>query len=385
MALVGACAAFVACGLDVGGSLVASGDDASSPVDSGGHDVTITEGGGQDGPLSDGTAIDGTSTDGTASDGTVDGTTPDASMDAGVDSAADASRDADASPVDAPPDAPSCTTVNGCYIVPSGWNLVALDTANQTAACPSGFAQAAPVDVVEGPNVGANACGCQSCSIGMQPSCASGAVKVMYDVGGGGCGLNGVPPQNNNNPPGGCDTDMYMGSENNLDAKLTPPGPTGGMCTSAGRVDKQNVTYAGQARTCAPDNAAAAGCVGNECTPNLVAPYSACIAKAGIQTCPSPFTTKHLVGTDVNYTCGPCPCSVGATCTGTMTLYRNGNCTGGTLVLTVDDVCRPTNDNQSYSSYKYAGTASNVSCSVGAAPAAQNVTLVGEETICCAP
>lgn len=395
-ALVGACAAFAACGLDVGGSMDVA-PDAESPHDGAGNDAPI----GVDGALD--ASIDAP-TDATMPDGGADAApdaAADASMDAradvgadaGIDSAIDSAADsapdsspdsAPDAPVDAPPDA-TCSITNGCVVVPAGWSLVAIDTAQPTAACPTGFANAAPVDVVESPNVGANACACQACSISTPPDCNAGAVKVFYDLGGMQCGAAGVPAQNDNNPAGACNSDMYQGSYANLDLKYVPPAATGAACAAPAVQQKQNVTYGSHARTCAPDSAAAAGCNGNECTPSLASPFSACIAMSGNQTCPAPMTVKHLVGTDVSYTCSACPCTVSATCSGTMSLYEDNNCTMGLHPIAADGQCHPSGTNKMFRSYKYAGTASNVSCSAGNVPAPQNVALVGQETICCAP
>lgn len=368
---------FAACGLDIEGTLIPDAD-AGVPSDGNVVDVIVGADGGADGTPGD-----------AAQDATADVTAQDALADTSV---ADAARDtsamdapADTSPDTSTPDSSTCTLANGCIVVPSGWALVAVDTVASAPACPTGFAAAGASDVVEGPNAGATACGCQACSVGTQPDCASGAVKVAFDFGGGGCGMAGAPPQNNNTPAGSCGTDLYMGSLNNLNLKYTPPAPTGGACTSAGQLQKQNVTYAGHARVCRPDTPTSAGCNGNQCTPTLSAGYSACIEIAGNQTCPAPMTAKHRVGTDVSYTCGACPCTVGSKCSGTMTLYRDNQCQNNPIALTVDDACHPSGTNQSYGSYKYTATASMVTCAPGAAPAAQSVALVGEETICCAP
>jgi hypothetical protein len=222
----------------------------------------------------------------------------------------------------------------------------------------------------------------------MQPSCASGAIKVFYDIGGMQCGLAGMPAQMNNNPPGSCGTDMWTGSVNGLDLKFVPPPPTGGTCSSAGRVDKQNVTFSGHPRECHMNNSTSAGCWGNECTPGLPSPFAACIEQSGDVACPSPYTSKNLVGTDVNYTCADCSCTVSATCSGRLTEYTDQSCSMNPTPFPVDGTCFNPNvnpPNTTYHSYKYAGTASNVACNAGQAPAPQNLQLVGEHTVCCTP
>jgi hypothetical protein len=392
-AIVAACIAVGACGLDTGGSADAV-DDASPGDDASGHDAIVSGDGNSN--------VDGNMPDGmNGNDGGIDATqdasidaTADATPDAGVDSAPDAAPDVgvdsapDSAPdvgVDSAPDSATCSPTNGCYIVPSGWTLVAFDPTNQTTGCPTGWANAAPTDLVEGPNAGGNACGCAQCNTNTNPDCNSGAIKVFYDNGNMQCGNPGLPSQMNNNPPGQCDTDMYTGSLGGLDLKYVPPPPTGGTCTSAGTLQKQNVTYAGHERECHADNPGSANCTGNQCTPNLAAPYSACIAMTGIQTCPSPYTTKHLVGTDVSYTCGNCGCTVNATCTGTVSFYGDMACGGTAKTIAADNQCHDPMTNNAYRSYKYAGTAQNVACQTGAAATPQNLALVNEETICCAP
>jgi hypothetical protein len=275
-----------------------------------------------------------------------------------------------------------CSLEQGCITVPAGWTLIAVDP-TQAASCPNGFAQAGPTDVFEGPNV-ANACACPACTVTQKPDCASGAVKVFYDNGGGACASAGVPSQNNNNPGGQCGTDLFKGSAT-TDAKFVPPGPTGSAsCTAAGQMNRQKVTFASKARVCRPDSPASAKCMGNQCTPQLAAPYVACIQAAGNASCPSPFTSQHDVGTDVAVTCAACTCSATATCSGTMTYYTDVACQNGATPFPADGLCHASGTTQSFSSYKYAGVAT-VACTIGIPPAAQSTTLVGKQTLCCLP
>jgi hypothetical protein len=371
-----------ACGLDSGGSLDTSGDDASTGADVGSPDAVTSSDGASN---ADGTAADAPAdaigSDATAVDANADGSPlPDAGLDSAI---------PDASPPDSAPDSsPTCTIASGCYVVPGGWTLVAVDSTQPAASCPSGWDSANPIDLVEGPNA-TNGCACAQCSTTTQPTCDSGAVKVFYDLGIGGnmtCGLAGMPATMSNNPAGSCLKDLYtMGLPPDLEF-VSPP-PSGGACTSAGQQQKQNVTYSGQARECQPNSASSAGCTGNQCRPQLASPYAACIAHDGTQQCPSPYTTRHLVGTDVNYTCANCSCSVTSACgAGTVTLFSDDRCSMGATPFVADGMCHATMTNASFHSYKFAGgSVSNVACAAGAAPAGQNVQLVMPQTICCAP
>ena len=164
-----------------------------------------------------------------------------------------------------------------------------------------------------------------------------------------------------------------------------PPPASGGVCAAPGILEKQNVTYAAKGRLCQPDSAASAGCVGNDCTPTLPAPFRACVVGAGNQTCPAPYTVTHHVGTDVSYSCAGCACAVTATCDGTMTLYTDGACQNGAKSEPVDGQCRNAASG-TFNSYKYTGNAPTaVACQSGPPSPPSGVMLAGSLTICCAP
>ena len=349
---LGAAAFFVACGLDVAGtaSIDATDGDASPAIDGGV-------------PPIDGSAADG-----------------DQPSDAGT------APDADAALPPPPIDASGCDAAAGCVVVPTGWTVVAFEP-TRSASCPTGFADAGPLDVVEGPTAPPSACACEGCAVTTQPSCASGAVQVFFDTGGPmTCALPGVPAQNANNPAGSCGTDMYTGAVGTFDVKYVPPPPSGGACAAQGLVEKQNVTYAASERLCNADSLVAAGCKGSDCTPTLPAPFKACIAGAGNQSCPAPYTDAHHIGTDVTYTCSACSCAVTATCTGTMTLYTDTGCTMGAHSLAADGVCRGSGKNGPFNSYRYTGNSpSNVTCQAGLVPPPTGLTLTNQLTVCCAP
>jgi hypothetical protein len=286
-------------------------------------------------------------------------------------------------------DAASCAPSGSadCFAVPNGWSLVAYATPSHTN-CPSGWTQN-PSNWVEGPSANGNLCACGECSTTADPSCTGGAVSVFYDFDGSkSCALPGLPPQNGNNPAGACLTDLYnQAYPKNSDLKLVPPAPQGGSCTSSSMNQPQNVAYASTATTCGADSPASAGCVGGVCAPAIAAPFVACVEQSGDQACPgAPFTTKHLVGSDVSFTCGACACTVSATCEGTMNLYPDNKCGGKSITIPVDGTCHPLPANGgTYQSYEFQGKTTAIQCTPGAAPANPPVMLNGATTICCPP
>ena len=274
----------------------------------------------------------------------------------------------------------------GCFAMPTGFSLVAFGGGATNAACPSGFAQ--PIDYVEGPTASAAACACSTCQVTAPPSCASGALQNSFDTDGSGtCGTPGGAPYSNN-PAGTCLTDGYSGPISaTTDMQAVAPPPTGGTCSIAPAKNPNGISYASRDRVCHPSTLAQ--CAGLVCPPTLAGAFKTCIASAGDVACPSAFPTKHLIGTDVNFACtgGTCACTVGATCSGVVTLYKTSTCSGGALPVVVDGACHNVNGGGTdYHSYKYVGTAANVACTgSGAPPAASGLALVGATTTCCTP
>jgi hypothetical protein len=296
-------------------------------------------------------------------------------------------------PVDASSDGPAtngdangCSVANGCYVIPSGWHLVAF-AGSQGSACPTGFGT--PTNLYEGPNT-SDVCDCPSCTVGTAPSCASGAIGVFFGLAGDTtCATAATPPQNNNNPPGACLNDLPKTAISGISVRLVPANqPTGGTCTSPGVGD--TVPFAASDESCAPTSAQAAGCTGNTCTPSIPAPFHACVAKAGATSCPagSPFSALHVVGTGYTLTCSGCSCTISATCSGgTMELYTDQKCNTGELALAADGGCYPTGApaNVTYQSYEYAANPpTNVSCAATGSSTPSG-SLQNEEAICCVP
>ncbi len=271
--------------------------------------------------------------------------------------------------------------------MPSGWTLVAF-AGNQSSSCP---VQGTQSDVYEGPNT-SSVCGC-GCDLSTPPTCPAGPIAANFDQSQGHptCTTMGVPPTMNN--AGACNTDMYTGmglfmpGYQSFDLSYTPAPPANGQCTPRTVRNSGNLTYAAQDRVCVPSTEP---CTGSDCTPSFGS-YQVCIAASGNQpSCPgSTFTQKHVVGGAATFTCSgsSCTCSVNeGTCTGTLTLHTNTNCTGGTLVIPADGSCNDESGagSNTYQSYSYVANPLNSSCTSGGTSTAQNVTQPNEQTICCA-
>lgn len=284
---------------------------------------------------------------------------------------------------------------NGCYVVPTGWNLVGFVN-NQTTSC---FANSSTSTVFEGPSGGSCTCGCSM----TQPTCPSGPISVKYDCptclgspGGNNCGATGTPSSMNN--MGMCANDMYMAvagfDYDKIDFEFIPPGPTGAACATQANPVAGSVTYSGQDTYCTPNTPA---CTPNmPCTPNLPGSFSVCIAQAGDQPCPgSTFTQKHVVGGAATFGCGSgCGCTFPpgpTTCTGTMKLYTDGSCTQNEYDITAGSgtaamcVQHGSGEQSNYQSYHYvANQPAALSCTATGSSAPTNVQLTNPQTICCA-
>lgn len=389
----------VACGLSVGGLSPERGTQDAASVD-----ATSGEGSapGADGAADTQPGQGDATTHPDGAGGDASGR-PDAGNDAGdgAPTLADAA-DGDAGPIspdEGGPESGCADGAAGCVIVPPGWTLVAF-APNQSTACPSGFQ--APTNLVEGPTAGTGACGCGTCSVTAQPSCASGAVGVYYDYaagpGGATCNLPSTTGSLKNNPPGSCGEadagDHYTGNYNPFDIEYVPPRPTGGGCTTPGAATGNGVTYSAHDRACAPVSPQSAGCVGDACMPGLTGAYKACIMQSGSGSipCPAgPLSDQHTVGSGVSFGCTDCGCTVSGQCTGTVTLYTDGKCNTVGLTVPADSSCYNVTslaqgNATTFRSYTYAGgIPSSVQCAGTGTSTAQNVVLANPATICCAP
>jgi len=279
-------------------------------------------------------------------------------------------------------EAGACAVDGGCYVVPSGWSLVAF-AGNQTVTCP---AQSTQTDVYEAPNA-STACTCGSI-VAAAPTCAAGPITVKYDQ-------THLTPTCNLSPTpatmadtSSCNTDLDTGLlYPTVDISYSPPGPSGGQCTPVPVPLVGNVTYAAQDRICTPDSEP---CANGDCKPSFGAGLQVCIAASGSVACPGvPFTEQHIVGGAATFTCSAtCTCHLNVgTCAGTVTLYSNNNCTGSTLAVPANGSCQNESaaGNLTYASYSYAATALTYSSMAGGTSTAQNVTQPGLQTLCCSP
>jgi hypothetical protein len=342
-----------------------------------------------DGGLTDGATAEGASSSSSGSSSGSGGSGGDAAGEGspgneggGQDQSSPESSTMDVAPTET---GPTCGT--GCYTIPSGWSLVAF-APSQGTMCPTGFTGAGATNLVEGPITG-SACECAACQIGTQPTCAAGSIPSDFDVKGVGpmnCGTMGNTLTNN--PAGVCDTGGLATTGVNyssLDLKFVAPGASGGACTSAGQATG-SLSYTGNDTECAPDSSMAAGCNGDQCTPNLMAPYQACVVQSGDVPCPSSvFTVQHVVGTSGTVTCSACGCNVSAMCGGKVALFTDGNCMDNEFDVGADSACHggPGGTMTYFMSYKYiANNPTTVACAPSGTSAA-DVTLANEQTICC--
>lgn len=113
------------------------------------------------------------------------------------------------------------------------------------------------------------------------------------------------------------------------------PTVSGGMCAPTGGTPALATPTWGIEATACGNVAVMAGCTGqNRCMPKPSAPYQGhvCIGKAGDQTCPSPFTKKHLYygGMADTRGCETCGCGdpAGSACQITLDVYSTDACSG---------------------------------------------------------
>ena len=340
------------CGLEQAGQLqeAEAGPDAIVIVD-GSNDRTIVDAP-VDSPV-DIDASDGGTDASDASDGTVDAS--DAS-DAGPD-ASDAG--------DAGCPLTACTVAN----VPSGWEPIAYK--ENTGACPSTFNGTA---YVTNPTSGGNTCTC-GCNLTSNPVCDVGTSQTFFSTAQG-CGSSGQALTFSGsgclNFPGGNLANFY---------KSTAIAPSGGACTAAPVTGAAVETTA---ESCAPTV-----CKEDICAGNVPATYAACIETAGDQACPgsSPFTVKHVVGTNTNVACSnACTCAATGTCSAPKIAFYSDNACGNSVVTLVSDsTCVATGAGGSFvSSAKYSATLANPACTKGGSTTA-TLDLQNKRTICCRP
>jgi hypothetical protein len=283
----------------------------------------------------------------------------------------DGGPDADGNLVEADGPAPPAEGGDPCapcgFATPSGWSLVAYGIGSPT--CP---APASPDDAIENADAGPGACACDAgaCAITTTPTCTSGAISTLFDsTGAAKCDQSGTPLDASN---GLC---APLAATLGKHTEIVAPAPVGGgTCSLVATPDKHGVSST-HARICR-----AATC-SSVCT-GLPSALSACIAQAGDVACPSGFSARHTLGSDVAVTCGSCgACSVTASgCSGTMTFYSDGMCANDAVTL-VAGACTVANG-AAIGSYKWTGTPTGLACHTSAA-SAPSITLVGTTTVCC--
>jgi hypothetical protein len=270
-------------------------------------------------------------------------------------------------------DTPSSCTGGGvdCVdAVPPGWTRVGYAPSRETP-CPSGFTQ---TDVQADPLMGAETCVCGGCQITDQPSCAAGNVQTFIDLGSGQCGVNGINLANS--PAGACNKFSQNGEGVTVSdhVKGLPPPPSGGACSLKAAPDSSKVVWT-EGRVCIPES--------EPCELDLCAGqggFTECILAEGDSECPLPFTEKHFIGDASNLVCGACACTVEGSCTGTIELYTDINCTAGKLSLPVDGTCVVAGSNETYYRYKYIGQIKAITCSDEPPTSAG---LTPSNTLCC--
>jgi hypothetical protein len=249
-----------------------------------------------------------------------------------------------------------CDAEAGCYQIPLGWTLVGYTTSGGDN-CPAGFGQGQ--EVAPDPTVSAASCNYAACTIQEQPTCS---VSVTA-----GCVLS-----SGTSPSGVCnETAFGLGGSAQFSASA------GGGACNAGVTSTPPLT---SALVCP------APCDGGICSPPLGA-LQPCIQAPGSQMCPADmwgFPNPHHVGATVSIECPPEPCTVSATCGGTVMVYQYGQCgqQGGNVgTAAANGQCIGVG---SVGSYEYQGSPSNTKCLTGEA-GAPSISWgdAGEQTLCC--
>ena len=293
-----------------------------------------------------------------AGDGSIDG--PFIGPEGGSDAlGSDASpADVTLSDVTLPADGGSCSPAAGCYQVPLGWGLAAIDLTN-TGSCPAGFEGTM---VVADPVVGPGSCQYGPCTVQQQPVCGGNISSAA------GCLF-----------PGG----FLTASVCEALAMTNPffelrPGAPGGTCVVP--VTAAPIPASAQACT----NPGAAICDGGACHTAFPSPFLACIEASGAQTCPpgTPFTERHTTAVSATNTCPAATCTVTTTCGGTLNVFSDDQCKDSIATLQADGNCYEVTGMAG--SLKYTPGTSSASCAT-VAPQPATVSLVGERTFCCTP
>lgn len=316
-------------------------------------------------------------------------TTMDGAPDAQMDDASDAGGPSDGGlDVEGPEASASCDADAGCYVIPAGWSLVAYSATK--AACPPGFAAAAPTNFSGYAEPG-DACTCGGCAVDYPPTCDTSGLRGFYGVNDAGtitCGIADPPTELTNNPPDACHTDLPQGDYSGLDLEYDPA-PVSGSCSSTGPGTLTSaVTFPWTGETCAPDSPAAVGCEGSDCTVSLQPPFRVCVEASPFRVCPanSVFTQPYFGAVGPSAWCTACDCAMSATCSGTVRLFSDGGCAGAEFDVPADSQCHPAPAGiGAISAYRYeANGPTDVAC----APSGASMVETSWQytvTVCCAP
>lgn len=259
------------------------------------------------------------------------------------------------------PDTPPPCDESKCGTVPAGAKHFGL--VDRSTACPPGYTQ---TDVVEASAT--DGCSC-SCAVGAKPTCpGNGAIATAYG-GSAACGSTGSLLTSV-----GTDVCANLGFTGSLDKffKGTPPAPIGGTCNVTPKTDKPAVTR--NRRLCEPK-------AGTCAAPICNTPFLECVETTG--ACPVGFPNPRTVGSDFVLTCPACTCGLAASCSGTLTLYKDADCKGPTTALAVDGTCVTASDGTNVSSFKYAPKPAVASCSTSFTTAPGTRSFIAARQLCC--
>lgn len=296
-----------------------------------------------------------------------------------IDSGGSSSGQPDSTP---PPDA------KPNFVKPDGWGLVAVaETTNGGTLpdCPQGLDDVS--DIGTSPFPTNTSCECKACTVDQQATCAGnpGLVNGTAGVCDNMVTTNAAGGPYSNSPAGGCNGDMFAGSDRTGQyAKVKLQDPTGGSCTPGSATPHpERVDFSLNRRRVCDDTAR---CNGSECNATVPAPFTACVASpkgSGDLVCPDGFPQKIVAGAaSVSCNSAGCGCTVTRTpCTGTFSYYKDVDCTVGAATITADDTCRNLNATSTYMRYKIVAT-TQTGCT-GNGTSTATVAPTGLRTVCC--
>ncbi len=221
--------------------------------------------------------------------------------------------------------------------VPAGWQgpHVFYTGADTAPSCPANF----PKRIAEGGvTPSASPASCPSCSCGSPQdavcvakftkyytagwNCSGGSVKYVNKVLDGTCAALASPPSDWPH--------RVRFSGLSVQASCAPK--------TTGKTTLPKVQWAPNRALCGGASVGGGCGLKSTCVPPAPAPYSAkvCVARAGDQTCPSPYLLSFQIYTDVDDTrgCTACSCSVGGSCTANVSMDNSSKCSSPDPVTT---------------------------------------------------